>query len=321
MARENFADRLFRKVKEKGTPLVVGLDPRLELIPEVITRRFIEEHGRTLRSAVDSVALFCCDVIDCVAPLVAAIKPQLAFIELLGPSGMQVFFDICRYAHEKGLLVIADAKRGDIETTASAYARGFLGEVEIFGSTYPIWDVDAITINPYLGSDSVKPFLQEAAERGKGIFVVVKTSNPGGAEIQDLQVDGEPLFLRVGRLVKEWGRGMIGESGFSSVGAVVGATYPQEMASLRRLLPESPFLIPGLGFQGATSRDISCAFNRQGLGGLVAAARSIIFAHCEEPWKDKFPPEHWTEAVMASTHHTIGEIRRALAEPNREVVF
>jgi orotidine-5'-phosphate decarboxylase len=234
---------------------------------------------------------------------------------------MQVFFDICRYAREKGLLVIADAKRGDIETTASAYARGFLGEVEIFGQAYPIWDVDAITINPYLGSDSVKPFLQEAAERGKGVFVVVRTSNPSAGEIQDLQVNGERLFQRVGRMVKEWGRGMIGESGFSSVGAVVGATYPQEMTILRRLLPEIPFLIPGLGFQGAMPRDVSSAFNRQGLGGLVVASRSIIFAHFHEPWKSQFPSERWTDAVKASTHQMIAEIRRALAEPNREVVF
>ncbi len=320
MSAENFADRLFRKVKEKGTPLVVGLDPRLELLPEELIRQAIEEEGQTLRAAVSAVAEFSYEVIDCVRGLVAAVKPQAAFYERLGPGGMQVFLDVCHYAKEKNLIVIADAKRADIGTTAAAYAEGFLGKIDLFGSLHPAWDVDAITVNPYLGSDAVAPFIREAKRWEKGVFVLVKTSNPSSGELQDLKVNGEEVYMKVARLLKEWGRELIGSSGFSSVGAVVGATYPDEMRKLRKMMPEIPFLVPGLGAQGASARDILPAFNREGLGAIVAVARSIIFAYREEPWKSELPPEEWRDAIKGKARQTIKELRQALSLPDREML-
>jgi len=320
MPAENFADRLFRKVKEKGTPLVVGLDPRLELLPEELIRRATSERGKNLQAALAAIAEFSYGVIDSVQGLVAAVKPQVAFYERFGPEGMQVFLEVCRYAREKNLIVIADVKRADIGTTAAAYAEGFLGKVNLFGRPQPTWDVDALTVNPYLGRDALVPFIQEAKPRGKGVFVLVKTSNPSSGELQDLKANGEEVYVKVARLIKELGKELIGSSGFSSVGAVVGATYPEEMRKLRRLMPEIPFLVPGLGAQGAKARDVLPAFNREGLGAVVAVSRSIIFAYGEEAWTSRFPPGDWREAIKAKARQTIGELRQALAPGDGEML-
>jgi orotidine-5'-phosphate decarboxylase len=260
-----FPDRLAEAVERKRSQLVVGLDPRLDLLP-------VELRGEAPASAVGR---FCRGIVDAVAPYVVAVKPQLAFFEALGADGLRALEDASAYAREAGLLVIADGKRGDIGSTARAYAAAYLEPRE---DAPPL--ADALTVNPYLGEDSVEPFLQAARLHGAGVFVLVRTSNAGAADIQDLALsDGRPLWRHVARLVAEWGEGLVGERGLSCVGAVIGATSPRAVGEARRAMPQAVFLLPGVGAQGATPADVARAFTSGPASALVNASRSVIYAY------------------------------------------
>jgi orotidine-5'-phosphate decarboxylase len=263
-----FGDRVAESVERKRSQLVVGLDPALDLLP--VELRGDAHLGRV--HAADAVARFCRGIVDAIAPVAVGVKPQLAFFEALGADGLRALEDACRYARDAGLLVIADGKRGDVGSTARAYASAYLeGEPPL---------ADALTVNPYMGRDSIEPFLGAARRRGGGIFCLVKTSNAGGAEVQDLTLsDGSKVWQQVAGLVRDWGEELVGERGLSSVGAVVGATFPREVAEARRLLPRSILLLPGVGAQGATPADVARAFTSGPASALVAVSRSVIYAY------------------------------------------
>jgi orotidine-5'-phosphate decarboxylase len=273
VAVAQFGDRLAEAVERKHSQLVVGLDPVGDLLP-------IELRGEAAIDrphAAAAFARFCRGIVDAVAPYAVAVKPQSAFFEALGGDGVSAFEDVCEYARAAGLLVIADVKRGDIGSTARAYAAAY---VEPRGDLPPL--ADAVTLNPYLGRDSVEPFLAASRRTGAGFFCLVKTSNAGGAEVQDVTLsDGTKLWQHVAGLVREWGEDLIGERGLSSVGAVVGATYPREVADARRLLPQAILLLPGVGAQGASPGDVARAFTSGPASALVAASRSVIYASRE----------------------------------------
>jgi orotidine-5'-phosphate decarboxylase len=269
-ATTSFADRLAEAVDSKRSQLVVGLDPRPDLLP-------VELRGDAHLSrahAADACARFCRGLVDAVSPYVVAVKPQLAFFEALGADGIAALEDVCAYARTVGLLVVADAKRGDIGSTARAYAGAY---VEGREGGPPL--ADAVTVNPYLGRDAIEPFLLACRREGAGIFCVVKTSNAGGGEVQDLVLsDGRPLWQQVARLVHEWGEDVVGERGLSSVGAVVGATHPRAVGEARRLMPKAVLLLPGVGAQGATPADVARAFTSGPASALVTVSRSVIYA-------------------------------------------
>jgi orotidine-5'-phosphate decarboxylase len=270
VATTHFADRLAEAIERKRSQLVVGLDPRPDLLPVELKG---EAHlGRKV--AAEACGRFCRGLVDAVAPYVVAVKPQIAFFEALGSDGLRVFEDVCAYSRAAGLQVIADAKRGDVGSTARAYATAFLEPVD---GTAPL--ADAVTVNPYLGRDAVEPFLAACRREGAGIFCVVKTSNPGGAEVQDLVLsDGRPVWQQVAELVAEWGADLVGERGLSAVGAVIGATHPRAVGEARRLLPRSILLLPGVGAQGATPADVARAFTSGPASALVSVSRNVIYA-------------------------------------------
>ena len=301
----NFADRLVAIVRKRRSLVVAGLDPRLNLLPGGIVRAAFRRHGRTPKGAARAILDFNRVCLDVIAPHVAAVKPQVAFYEQWGPEGLAAFEATCRAAKDRGLLVIADVKRGDVPGTAVAYAAGLmLSEVEGIRRGDP--PIDAVTVNPYFGTDAMHPFVLAAKETGKGLFVLVRTSNPSASEIQDLPVPSskfqvpssksapqqsairrsaqpdQPLFLKVAKLCREWGGGVIGRCGYSSVGAVVGATAPAQARAVRRALPKAFFLVPGYGAQGGTAEDIRACLNPDGLGAVVNASRSLTF-----PWAGK----------------------------------
>jgi orotidine-5'-phosphate decarboxylase len=274
-----FGDRLAAAVEHRRSQLVVGLDPQLDLLP--VELRGDAHLGR--EAAADAVARFCNGVIDAVAPYVVAVKPQVAFFELLGGAGFRAFEEVCDYARAAGLLVIADAKRGDIGSTARAYASTYL---EPRGSNSPV--ADAVTVNSYLGRDSLEPFVAACRRTGGGVFCLVKTSNPGSSDVQDLVLsDQRPVWHHVAMLVAELGEEVVGERGLSSIGAVVGATYPRAVGEARKLLPQSVLLLPGVGAQGATPADVARAFTSGPASGLVTVSRSVIYAfrHESADWR------------------------------------
>jgi len=296
MARPHFADELLRRCRDRGTQVVVGLDPRFDRLPADVTEPALAEFGPCPRAAARAFRDFNRAVIGRVAEHVVAVKVQVAFYEQLGCAGMEAYAETLRYAREKGLLVIGDVKRNDIAATAAAYAAAHLGG----GGAVEDSDdfvADAITVNPYLGGDGVRPFLEAAAPRGRGVFVLVRTSNPSAVEIQDLDCGGEPLCGRLARLVDEWGAQYRGSSGYSALGAVVGATFPDELVGLRRRMPHAVLLVPGFGAQGAGVADVAGAFDADGGGAVVNASRSVIFAWERPPYSDSYGPEHWHEAV------------------------
>jgi orotidine-5'-phosphate decarboxylase len=270
VATTNFADRLAEAVGRKRSQLVVGLDPRLDLLP--VELRGEAHLGRA--QGADACGRFCRGLVDAVAPYVVAVKPQVAFFEALGADGLRAFEDVCAYSRAAGLQVIADAKRGDIGSTARAYASAYLESPD---GAPPL--ADALTVNPYLGRDSVDPFLAACRREGAGLFCVVKTSNAGGAEVQDLVLsDGRPVWHQVAELVAEWGADFVGEHGLSSIGAVIGATHPRAVGEARRLLPRAILLLPGVGAQGATPADVARAFTSGPASALVNVARDVIYA-------------------------------------------
>jgi orotidine-5'-phosphate decarboxylase len=279
MESVNFADRLSEAVTRKRSQLVVGLDPRLDLLPMELRGEAVL--GRA--AAASCVARFCKGIVDAVGPYVVAVKPQTAFFEALGSDGFRALEEVCDYARAAGLLVLVDAKRGDIGSTSRAYAQAFLEPRE---DGVPL--ADAMTVSPYLGLDSVEPFLAACRRHGSGLFFLVRTSNAGAADVQDLAMsDARPLWHHLAELVHEWGEPLVGEKGMSSVGAVVGATHPRAVSEARRLLPRSPMLLPGVGAQGATPADVARAFTAGPASALVTASRSVIYAYrdSEVDWR------------------------------------
>jgi len=299
----HFVDRLFTAVRRVGTPVVVGIDPRPEELPAGFLERFPGD-----RDGVSAALLaFGRDVIDVVAPLVAAVKFQSAFYEAYGPPGVVALHATAAIAHEKGLIVIIDGKRNDIGSTAEAYARGYLGKVPVGGSFEPSWHVDAITVNPYLGSDGVLPFIKVAAREQKGVFVLVRTSNASAGEFQDLMANGMPLYRHVADRLKRWAEAYKGAQGYSLVGAVAGATYPEQLAELRANLPGIVLLVPGYGIQGATAHDVSAAFDENGLGALVNNSRGITFAYERPAYRARFGDD-WQSAIAQAATDTIEDL-------------
>jgi orotidine-5'-phosphate decarboxylase len=294
----HFADRLLAAIRRKRNAVLVGLDPRAESLPKGLLAS--EGNDAVARAFVT----FCRGIIDVVAPLVPAVKPQAAFFEQLGPVGCVALGEVMSYAAEKGLVVILDGKRNDIGTTAQAYAEGYLGSA----SSASAWKADALTVSPYLGDDSITPFLTIAKERGAGIFVLVKTSNPGGGRFQDLVADGKPLYRHVAEFVEGLATKSCGSEGYGIAGAVCGATYPEQLAELRQAMPSTLFLIPGFGAQGGTAKDCAAAFDERGLGGIVNNSRGIIFAHSRVEYRDQFGDARWQEAVEAATRDMIAQL-------------
>lgn len=276
----NFADRLNAAIEAKNSVVCVGLDPRLERIPAFIVEKMTAKYGPTLEAAAEAFIEFNKGIIDAVADVAVIVKPQLAFYEALGHHGVRAFEETCAYAREKDLLVLADAKRSDIGSTAAAYAQAFLGERDLFGQASPVWNVDALTVNAYLGLDGVKPFLEACHAHGKGLFILVKTSNPSSGDLQDrLLTEGMSVADLMAHFVESWGEDLVSESEYSSIGAVVGATYPREAARLRELMPKAIFLVPGYGAQGGGAEDVKPCFNHDGLGAIVNSSRGILFAY------------------------------------------
>ena len=267
----SFSDRLADAVRWKG-PLCVGLDPRWDMLP-----RPFRDDPRELQPCAERTAAFCQRVLELVEPYTGVVKVQAAFFELLGPHGLSAMVDVMRRARELGFVVVLDAKRGDISSTATAYADAAFGGCTLDGETFPIWNADALTINPYLGRDAVEPFLSAAQAARRGVFVLVRTSNPGAGLFQDLRCEGKPLYQHVAAAVSDWNAPTIGACGLGNVGAVVGATHPRELTELCAVLPQVWFLVPGYGAQGGTAADVKAAYRSDGLGAIVNSSRGVVF--------------------------------------------
>lgn len=295
----HFGDRLTDRISALGNPTVVGLDPRLAQIPEFIKAKAIQEFGETTEAVAEAIIDFNMGIIDAVADIVPAIKPQIAFYECYGHHGFRAYEETIRYAQEKGLIVIGDAKRNDIGSTAEAYAEGHLGEIDVFGEREAGLNTDALTVTPYLGSDGITPFTKVCEAFGKGLFVLVRTSNPSADEIQGQALGDHLMDEHVAILVEGWGRGLIGESGFSSVGAVVGATFPEEARVLRNLMPNQIFLVPGYGAQGGSAEDVRPCFHENGTGAIINSSRGIIFAYQSSGRPEQAYAEAARDAALA----------------------
>ncbi|MDR2531701.1 MAG: orotidine-5'-phosphate decarboxylase [Oscillospiraceae bacterium] len=275
-------NRLIEKIAETQNPTVAGLDPKLEYVPGFIKEKAFAEHGETLKGAAKAIWLFNKGIIDAIHEIVPAVKPQLAFYEMLGIEGVKVFHETAEYARKYGMYVIADGKRNDIGSTAEGYASAYLGKVRVGENEYEPFPVDALTVNAYLGSDGITPFTDACKKYDKGIFVLVKTSNPSSGELQDKLISGVPVYEIMGRLCEEWGRESEKRYGYSGVGAVIGATYPEQIKEMREKLPNTFFLIPGYGAQGGRSGDLKAAFDSRGLGGIVNSSRAVMCAWQKE---------------------------------------
>lgn len=306
-------DRLVQRIDELDNPTVVGLDPRLELIPDSLKNEAFAMFGQTLEGAAAALMLFNKGIIDAVCDLVPAVKLQIAMFERFGVPGMQAFASTVSYAKSKGLIVIGDIKRNDISSTAEAYADGHLGTVKVGSHEYAPFDEDMITLSPYMGSDSVSPYLDAVKNRGKGLFLLIKTSNHGSTELQDLTVVDDQgqrrtVYERVGLLVNEWGRDYRGECGYSEIGAVVGATFPKQAVRLRKLVPHVFFLVPGYGAQGGTAEDLRGVFDADGRGVIVNSARGIIFAYHGPKYEGQFTADQYQDAARRA----VVDMREAL---------
>lgn len=307
----NAIDKLIKKIKETNNPTVIGLDPRYEMLPKCVT----DKYSQDLEGIAKAIIEYNKTLIDNTCDIIPAIKPQIAFYEMYGVPGMEAFKETCRYAKEKGMVVIADIKRGDIGSTAAGYSNAFLGRTSIGEKEEAIYDVDFVTVNPYMGSDCIKPFIEDCKKYDKGIFILVKTSNPSSGELQDLKLEnGKEVYAQVTDLVEEWGEELRGENGYSSVAAVVGATYPEQLEQIRKLAPHTYFLIPGYGAQGGKANDIALGFDTNGLGGIVNASRSLMCAYKSDNWKDKFVEEDYAKATRAEALRMKEELNNAKEE-------
>jgi len=281
---QHFADRVFEAVRLKGSPICVGLDPKLELIPAIIKGKALKENKDKFKAAAEAILAFNKAIIDEIHDLVPVVKPQVACFEQYGYEGMRAYAETLKYAKSKGLLTIADVKRGDIGSTAEAYSHAYLGKVNVFDEQQFVFDADAVTLNPYLGIDSIKPFMDDARKYNKGIFMLVKTSNKSSSNLQDLEMtDGNAVYQITAHYLDSWGSDDLGDCGYSLLGAVVGATFPAQAEKLRKIMPEAIFLVPGYGAQGGTAKDVKACFDENGRGALVNSSRSIIYAYKEMP--------------------------------------
>ena len=301
----HYIERLHAAIRTKGNAVVVGLDPRFEQIPAPVlaaTGHLGADRASRVAAAFEQ---FCLQIIDVVAPLVPAVKPQAAFFEEWGPPGCAALARVIQAARSAGLIVICDAKRGDIGSTAEAYARGYLAGSDPAAAP---WGADALTVNPYLGRDTLEPFVRVAADRGGAIYVLVRTSNPGAATFQDLRSDGEPLYTHVAAMVDELAESTRAGQPYGVVGAVVGATYPQELTALRQVMPHTHLLIPGYGSQGGAAADVAGAFEPSGLGAVVNSSRGIIFAWERREYAERYGVSAWEQAVEAATRDMIADL-------------
>jgi orotidine-5'-phosphate decarboxylase len=298
-----FADQVVTAVRRKGNPVVVGIDPR----PEDLPPGFLDRFPANRLGVAEALREFGRAVVDVVAPLAPLIKFQAAFYEAYGPEGMAALHATVEHARTRDVLVIFDGKRNDIGSTADGYARAYLGKEPVGGAFEPSWHIDALTINPYLGSDGVMPFVKIAAREKKGVFVLVRTSNASAREFQDLVCDGLPVYRHVANRLKEWGKGRQGAEGYNLVGAVVGATYPDELAELRSELPGVLFLVPGYGTQGGEAKDIAGGFDPDGQGALVNNSRGITFAYKKPAYRDRFGDD-WQRAIEQAVRDMIDDL-------------
>ena len=283
-------DKLIDKIKETNNPTVMGLDPRFDMLPKVVT----DKYPKTLEGVSKAIIEYNKALIDNTYDIIPAIKPQIAFYEMFGIPGMIAFEETCKYAKKKGMIVIADIKRGDIGSTAEGYSNAYLGKTKIGEIEESVFDVDFITVNPYMGSDSVIPFIKDCLKYNKGIFILAKTSNPSSGELQDLKLEGgQEVYNKVIELIENWGKDLRGEYGYSSVAAVVGATYPKQLEEIRNLGKHTFFLIPGYGAQGGKVEDILLGFDDKGLGGIVNASRSLMCAYKSEMYKNKYKEDEY----------------------------
>lgn len=286
-------DRLINQIEQMANPTVVGLDPTYEMIPKAIREEMLEKYGKTPKAVSEMFLSFNKAIINQICDLVPAVKPQIAMYEQYGIEGLKAYTETIAYAKEKGLFIIGDIKRGDIASTAAAYA-AHLNGVQIEGTRFDLWNEDAVTLNPYMGFDAIKPFISPCNEYDKGIFLLVKTSNPSGKEIQDLICDGKPIYEHVAQLVSEWGELAMGQNGYSKIAAVVGATYKEQGQELRKKMPHTFFLIPGYGAQGASGDDIRGYFDQNGRGCIVNSSRGIIAAYQKD---SKYGDHNFAEAA------------------------
>ena len=303
-------NQLVANIKKTGAPIVVGLDPMLNYIPEQVQKKAFAEYGETLEGAAEAIWQFNKEIVDKIYDLIPAVKPQIAMYEQFGLPGLAAFKKTVDYCKEKGLVVIGDIKRGDIGSTSAAYAVGHIGKVKVGSKTYAPFDEDFVTVNPYLGSDGVNPFLDVCKEEKKGIFVLVKTSNPSSGEFQDQKIDGRPLYELVGEKVAAWGSEVMGDE-YSYVGAVVGATYPEMGKVLRKVMPKAYILVPGYGAQGGKGKDLVHFCNEDGLGAIVNSSRGIIAAYKQEQYA-KFGAENFGDASRAAVETMVADIKGAL---------
>ena len=303
-------DTLVKNIQKTNAPIVVGLDPMLGYVPKHILDKAVKEHGETLEAAGAAIWEYNKGIIDAVYDLIPAVKPQIAMYEQFGLPGLIAYKKTVEYCKSKDLVVIGDIKRGDIGSTSAAYAVGHLGQVQVGSKKYAGFDEDFATVNPYLGSDGVKPFMDVCKEEKKGIFVLVKTSNPSSGEFQDRVIDGRPLYELVGEKVAQWGDELMGD-GYSYVGAVVGATYPEMGKVLRKIMPKTFILVPGYGAQGGKGADLVHFFNEDGLGAIVNSSRGIIAAYKQEKYKE-FGAENYADASRAAVKDMIADISGAL---------
>lgn len=303
-------NKLVEKIKKTGAPIVVGLDPMLSYVPEHITKKAYAEYGETLKGAAEAIWLYNRELIDHIHDLIPAVKPQIAMYEQFGVEGLITFQKTVDYCHEKDLIVIGDVKRGDIGSTSAAYAAAHLGKVQVGAKKIPAFNEDFATVNPYLGSDGITPFLDVCKEEKKGLFILVKTSNPSSGEFQDQMIGEKHLYEMVGERVAEWGSELMGDS-YSYVGAVVGATYPEQGKLLRKVMPKSFILVPGYGAQGGKGEDLVHFFDEDGLGAIVNSSRGIITAYKNEAYAS-YGAEHFGEAARAAVLDMIADINGAL---------
>ena len=303
---------LVEKISTLNAPVVVGLDPMLGYVPEHVQKKAFEKYGETLEGAAEAIWQFNKAIVDATYDLIPAVKPQIAMYEQFGVPGLAAFAKTCEYCKSKGLVVIGDIKRGDIGSTSGAYATGHLGKVTVGSKRYSGFSEDFVTVNPYLGSDGVKPFIDVCKEENKGIFVLVKTSNPSSGEFQDQLVDGTPLYELVARKVNEWGEECMGDV-YSNVGCVIGATYPEMGKTLRKLMPKTYILVPGYGAQGGKAEDLVHYFNADGLGVIVNSSRGIIAAYKQEKYA-KFGAENFADASRQAVIDMVEDITGAIAK-------
>lgn len=302
--------KLVDKIVETNAPIVVGLDPMMKYLPKHLADVAFEQYGETLEGAAEAIWQYNKGIIDNIYDIVPAVKPQIAMYEQFGIEGLKIYARTIEYCQNKGLLVIGDVKRGDIGSTSSAYAVGHIGSVKVGSNVCRGFNTDFITVNPYLGTDGIKPFVNVCNDEDRGLFVLVKTSNPSSGEFQDRLVDGRPLYELVAEKVVEWGEASM-DGDYSNVGAVVGATYPEMSKILRKLMPKTYFLVPGYGAQGGTAKDLMHCFNEDGLGAVVNSSRGIIAAYKQEKYA-KFGPEHFAEASRQAVIDMIADINSVL---------